>query len=193
VVAASNTNGAVGNGTKPFGGSCAAPPCPSGSTVPIANSTSLKSTFVMSLAPDLLASFADARRAPKIPTFDIVNSLFHTAVLRIPSINALEGDLKESNFQKLIGREPTPDVTERRYRSSVIVGISKTPPSTNGSATGSSGTCSGTDRMLYWPSCFSGCWPSISFSCSSIGGLVVAADPRTLLIPSGISASSLLA
>ena len=60
--------------------------------------------------PDLLASFVDARRAPKIPTLDIVNSLFHTAVLRIPSINALEGDLRDSHFQKLIGRQPTPEM-----------------------------------------------------------------------------------
>jgi hypothetical protein len=59
--------------------------------------------------PDLLASLVDTRRAPEIPTFDVVNSLFHTAVLRIPSINALEGDLKEEDFQKLIGRPPTPD------------------------------------------------------------------------------------
>ena len=42
--------------------------------------------------PDLLAKLTDKRRDPKIPTFDVVNSLFHTAVLRIPSINALEGD-----------------------------------------------------------------------------------------------------
>ena len=60
--------------------------------------------------PELLASLVDTRRAPKIPTFDVVNSLFHTAVLRIPSINALEGDLKESDFQKLIGRQPKPEV-----------------------------------------------------------------------------------
>src|SRR3989442_12436576 len=60
--------------------------------------------------PDLLASLTDTRRAPEIPTFDVVNSLFHTAVLRIPSINALEGDLKEGDFQKLIGRNPTKDV-----------------------------------------------------------------------------------
>src|SRR5437660_687160 len=38
------------DGTKPFAGSCAAPPCPSGSTVPVANSTNLKSTSAMSLA-----------------------------------------------------------------------------------------------------------------------------------------------
>jgi hypothetical protein len=48
--------------------------------------------------PDLLASFIDTRRTPKSPTFGVVNSLFHTAVLRIPSINALEGDLKQSDF-----------------------------------------------------------------------------------------------
>jgi len=60
--------------------------------------------------PGLLASLVDTRRTPKIPTCDVVNSLFHTAVLRIPSINALEGDLKEEDFQKLIGRHPTPDV-----------------------------------------------------------------------------------
>jgi len=60
--------------------------------------------------PDLLASLVDTRRAPTIPTFDVVNSLFHTALLRIPSINALEGDLKDSDFQMLIGREPTPEV-----------------------------------------------------------------------------------
>ena len=82
---------------------------------------------------------------------------------------------------------------ERRHRSSVLVGISKTPPSTSESATGISGTCSVMDRMPYWPSCFSGGWLSISFSCSAIGGLVVAADPRTLLIPSGISSRSCFA
>jgi hypothetical protein len=75
----------------------------------------------MSLAwPDLLASLIDTRRAPKIPTFDVVNSLFHTAVLRIPSINALEG-LKESDFQKLIGREPTPDV--KAFSADVVANV----------------------------------------------------------------------
>ena len=57
----------------------------------------------------LLAVQKDSRRAPQIPTFDVVNSLFHSALLRIPSLNALEGDLKESDFQKLIGRSPTPE------------------------------------------------------------------------------------
>lgn len=60
--------------------------------------------------PELLASLVDTRRDPKIPTFDVVNSLFHTALLRIPSINALEGDLKDGDFQMLIGRQPTPEV-----------------------------------------------------------------------------------
>jgi hypothetical protein len=32
--------------------------------------------------PDLLANLTDKRRDPKISTFDVVNSLFHTAVLQ---------------------------------------------------------------------------------------------------------------
>ena len=71
--------------------------------------------------PDLLASLVDTRRAPKIPTFDVVNSLFHTAVLRIPSINALEGDLQESDFQKLIGRHPTPEV--KAFSADVVANV----------------------------------------------------------------------
>jgi hypothetical protein len=59
--------------------------------------------------PDLLEAQSDARRAPQIATFDVVNSLFHSAVLRIPSLNALEGDLQEGDFQKLLGYQPTPD------------------------------------------------------------------------------------
>ena len=64
------------------------------------------------------------RRYPastKIPTFDVANSLFHTAVLRIPSINALEGDLRESDFQKLIGRQPTPDV--KAFSADVVANV----------------------------------------------------------------------
>ncbi len=71
--------------------------------------------------PDLLASLTDQRRDPKIPTFDVVNSLFHTAVLRIPSINALEGDLKEGDFQKLIGRHPTQD--EKVFSADVVANV----------------------------------------------------------------------
>jgi hypothetical protein len=71
--------------------------------------------------PDLLAGLTDSRRAPEIPTFDVVNSLFHTALLRIPSINALEGDLKESDFQKLIGRDSTPDV--KAFSADVVANV----------------------------------------------------------------------
>jgi len=71
--------------------------------------------------PDLLASLSDTRRTPEIPTFDVVNSLFHTALLRIPSINALEGDLKESDFQKLIGRKPTPKV--KAFSADVVANV----------------------------------------------------------------------
>jgi hypothetical protein len=71
--------------------------------------------------PDLLGSLNDTRRVPEIPTFDVVNSLFHTALLRIPSINALEGDLKESDFQKLIGRKPTPMV--KAFSADVVANV----------------------------------------------------------------------
>jgi hypothetical protein len=71
--------------------------------------------------PQLLASFTDGRRGAEIPTFDIVNSLFHTAVLRIPSINALEGDLKESDFQRLIGREPNQNV--KAFSADVVANV----------------------------------------------------------------------
>src|SRR5437660_5609511 len=70
---------------------------------------------------DLLKSLTDSRRSPEISTFDVVNSLFHTAVLRIPSINALEGDLKESDFQKLIGRNPTQDV--KAFSADVVANV----------------------------------------------------------------------
>jgi hypothetical protein len=71
--------------------------------------------------PALLASQTDSRRAPEIPTFDVVNSLFHSALLRIPSLNALEGDLKESDFQKLIGYQPTPEV--KAFRVDVVANV----------------------------------------------------------------------
>jgi hypothetical protein len=59
--------------------------------------------------PDLLATLHDTRRHPQISAFDVVNSLLHAALLRIPSLNALEGNLREQDFQKLIGHEPTPE------------------------------------------------------------------------------------
>ena len=71
--------------------------------------------------PKLLSSFLDSRRDPDIQTFDVVNSLFHTALLRIPSINALEGDLKESSFQKLIGFKPNQD--EKVFSADVVANV----------------------------------------------------------------------
>jgi len=71
--------------------------------------------------PDALARLTDQRRAPVIPNFDVVNSLFHTAVLRIPSLNALEGDLKEPDFQRLIGRRPTP--TRKAFSADVVANV----------------------------------------------------------------------
>jgi hypothetical protein len=42
-------------------------------------------------------------------------------VLRIPSLNALEGDLKASDFQKLIGFEPTPEV--KPFSADVVANV----------------------------------------------------------------------
>jgi hypothetical protein len=56
--------------------------------------------------PGLLDSLSDSRRDPTYPTFDVVNSLFHAGLLRLPSINAIEGNLKDSDFQMLLGLRP---------------------------------------------------------------------------------------
>jgi len=50
--------------------------------------------------PDLLKSLTDSRRSPEISTFDVVNSLFHTAVLRIPSINGAGRRSQGKRFPK---------------------------------------------------------------------------------------------
>jgi hypothetical protein len=71
--------------------------------------------------PGLLASLRDQRRRPEIPTFDVANSLLHTAVLRIPSLNALEGDLKKHDFQMLLGREPMPEV--KAFSAEVVANV----------------------------------------------------------------------
>ena len=68
--------------------------------------------------PKLLSDFTDSRLDPNIPTFDVINSLFYAALLRIPSTNALEGDLKEADFQKLIGYPPEQD--EKAFSAEVI-------------------------------------------------------------------------
>lgn len=71
--------------------------------------------------PELLATLHDTRRDPKIPTFDVVNSLVHAALLRIPSLNALEGDLQRGDFQKLIGRDPTPE--EKAFSADTVANV----------------------------------------------------------------------
>jgi hypothetical protein len=71
--------------------------------------------------PRLLASLTDGRREAKVPTFDVVNSLFHTAVLRIPSINALEGNLREADFQRLIGRKSKQDL--KAFSADVVANV----------------------------------------------------------------------
>src|SRR5260370_17334987 len=43
--------------------------------------------------PALLASLNDPRRAPEIPTFHVVTTLFHPPLLRIPTLTALHGPL----------------------------------------------------------------------------------------------------
>jgi hypothetical protein len=71
--------------------------------------------------PRLLRQLTDTRRDPKYCTFEVVNSLVHAALLRLPSINALEGDLTESDFQKLIGRKPTP--ATKAFSAEVIYNV----------------------------------------------------------------------
>lgn len=71
--------------------------------------------------PDLLHRLTDGRRDPTIPTVEVVTSLFQAALLRLPSINALEGDLKEPDFQRLIGRKPTPDI--KAFSAEVIYNV----------------------------------------------------------------------
>jgi hypothetical protein len=71
--------------------------------------------------PRLLSSLKDSRRDPLVSTFDVVNSLFHTGLLRIPSINALEGDLKEADFQRLIGFAPKQD--DKVFSADVVANV----------------------------------------------------------------------
>ena len=71
--------------------------------------------------PRLLRSFSDGRREPSISTFDVANSLFHAALFRLPSINALEGDLKQPDFQMQIGRVPKPGV--KAFSADVVANV----------------------------------------------------------------------
>ncbi len=69
----------------------------------------------------LLGRFRDTRRDPKYPTFEVVNALFHSALFRRPSINATEGDLKQADFQKVIGLEPEPGI--KAFSAEVIYNV----------------------------------------------------------------------
>ena len=71
--------------------------------------------------PDILGSFSDGRRDPTYPTLDVVDALLHAALLRRPSINATEGDLKKADFQKLIGLKPEPEV--KAFSAEVISNV----------------------------------------------------------------------
>ena len=51
-----------------------------------------------------LSTVPDQRRRPRIPTEDVPRSLLFAAVLRIPSLNSMEGSLKMAGFQRLVGR-----------------------------------------------------------------------------------------
>jgi len=53
--------------------------------------------------PQALKKLCDGRCSPSIPTFSVVNALLHAAVLRVPSLNALEEQLEEAEFQRLLG------------------------------------------------------------------------------------------
>jgi hypothetical protein len=69
----------------------------------------------------LLGSFNDSRRAPEYSNFDVVKSLFFAALFRRPSINATEGDLKQADFQKLLGYKPEPGV--KAFSAEVISNV----------------------------------------------------------------------
>lgn len=71
--------------------------------------------------PRLLGCLRDGRSDPTISTFEVADTLFHAALLRRPSINATEGDLKQADFQKLIGRAPAPGV--KAFSAEVISNV----------------------------------------------------------------------
>jgi hypothetical protein len=58
--------------------------------------------------PTLLARIREARQQPRILLQQILGALTFGALLRVPSLNALEGYLREPGFQKLLGEPPQP-------------------------------------------------------------------------------------
>lgn len=71
--------------------------------------------------PRMLGSFTDSRRNPEYSTLEVVNSLFYAGLFRRPSINATEGDLKQADFQKLIGHKPEQGV--KAFSAEVISNV----------------------------------------------------------------------
>lgn len=71
--------------------------------------------------PRILGSLRDGRRDPTYSTVEVVTSLFFAGLLRRPSINAIEGELKQTEFQKLIGRKPKPD--EKAFSAEVVSNV----------------------------------------------------------------------
>lgn len=69
----------------------------------------------------MFGGFTDSRRRPDYSTLDVVNSIFLAALLRRPSINAIEGDLKQADFQKLAGRKPNHGV--KAFSAEVISNV----------------------------------------------------------------------
>ncbi|MGH9391285.1 MAG: hypothetical protein ACRD1Z_16885, partial [Vicinamibacteria bacterium] len=68
-----------------------------------------------------MAQLGDGRRRPSIPTQDVVYSLFFGALLRVRSLNALEGRLKRPGFQRLLGRRATPD--EKSFSADTVARV----------------------------------------------------------------------
>ena len=71
--------------------------------------------------PRLLDACTDGRRDPTVPTLEVINGLFHGALLRRPSINAIEGDLKKADCQMVIGRGAQPGV--KAFSAEVIYNV----------------------------------------------------------------------
>ena len=71
--------------------------------------------------PSKLNCAGDARRRPTIPTNEVVRSLLFTAFFRLPSLNALEGELGRTSFQRLLGRRATPG--QKAYSADTVARV----------------------------------------------------------------------
>ena len=70
-----------------------------------------------------LTKLVDGRRNPKIKNFDVVLALIMAAVLRIPSLNALEEMLAEGCFQRLLGRRGPKNRGKKLFSADTMVDI----------------------------------------------------------------------